>query len=187
MNFKEAQKKVVSKRVIGALIAVPAITSTAVSFLKMLYFRLDDGSQLGSAIARPFKQLVYLIYENTQFLGVFWKHSPTPDQINLSDSQNIYFLAIYILFFVGLAFIASGNKLSRRLYEINQKIEEQLIEESIKGSEGRSRMQIEDSTQAPTSTIFSQLHQLYIAPIVTAVVVAIIIEFGPIIIKVFGA
>jgi len=176
VNFKEAQKKVVEKRVIGAVISVPTIISTAVSFLKMLYFRLDDGTQIGSAIARPFKQLVYWIYENTQFLGVFWQHSPTPNQINLSDSQNLYFLVIYILFFVGLAFAASGNKLSRRLYKINQKIENQLIEESIKGSGRRSRSQIEESTQVPSSTIFSQLHQLYIAPIITAVVGAIIIK-----------
>ena len=176
MNFKEARKKVVTKRIIGAAIAVPTIISTAVSFLKMLYFRLDDGSQMGSAIARPFKQLVYWVYENTQFLGVFWRQSPTPNQMELSDPQNIYFMAIYILFFIGLAFIASGNKLSRRLFKINQKIEDQLIEESIKGSGGRSRLQIEESTQVPSSTIFSQLHQLYIAPVVTAVAGAIIIK-----------
>lgn len=176
MNFKEAQKKVVAKRVIGAVVFVPAIISTVVSFLKMLYFRLDDGTQVGSAIARPFKQLVYGIYENTQFLGMFWQHSPIPNQMKFSDSQNLYFLGIYILVFVGLAFFSSGKKLSRRLYKINQKIEDQLIEESIKGSVGRSRSQIEESTQVPSSTIFSQLHQLYVAPVITAVVGAVIIK-----------
>lgn len=176
MNFKEAQRKAVSKKVIGVAIALPSIISTVVSLLKMLYFRLDDGTQMGSFIARPFKQFVSWAYENTQFLNIFWQHSPTPNQTNFPDTQNIYFIAIYILFFVGLAFVASGIKLSVRLAKINQKIEDQLIEESIKGTTGRSRTEIEESTDIPSSTIFSQLHQLYIAPVVTAVIGAVIIK-----------
>jgi len=84
--------------------------------------------------------------------------------------QNVYFLSIYFLIFVGLAFYASGGKLNRRLRKINQKIEDQLIAESIKGEGGRNRQQIEESVDIQSSTIFSQIHQLYIAPIVVAVV-----------------
>lgn len=176
MNFKEAKSKAFNKKLLGAAIAVPSIISTVISFLKMAYFRLDDGSQLGGMIARPFKQLVSWIYENTQFLKLFWSNSPTPNHMDLPESDNVYFIIIYMLVFVGFAFYASGKKLSVRLAKINEKIENQLIEESIKGSAARSREEIERITEIPSSSIFKQLHQLYLAPVVTAVVGALLIK-----------
>ena len=170
MNFHEAKSKVWTYKIIGVLIALLAITSTIISMLKMLYFRLEDGTAMGAAIARPFKQLVSVVYENTQALALFWQRSPTPTLDELMSRQNVYFLSIYFLIFVGLAFYASGGKLNRRLRKINQKIEDQLIAESIKGEGGRNRQQIEESVDIQSSTIFSQIHQLYIAPIVVAVV-----------------
>lgn len=170
MNFHEAKSKVWTYKIIGVLIALPAITSTIISMLKMLYFRLEDGTAMGSAIARPFKQLVSVVYENTQALALFWQNSPTPSLGELLSRQNVYFLSIYVLFFVGLAFYTSGGKLNRRLKAINQKIEDQLIAESIRGDGGRSRQQIEESIDVPSSTIFSQFHQLYIAPVIVAVI-----------------
>lgn len=177
MNFKEAKKKLIFKRIVGLSVAVPALISTVISILRMLYFRLDDGSNMGSMIAKPFKALSLWLYENTTpLLSLFWEHSPVPNPRYFSDSQNFYFVAIYLFFFVGLAFLASGKKLSIRLVSINQKIEDQLIEESIKGSTARTRHQIEESTEIPSSSIFSQLHQLYISPVITAVVGALIIK-----------
>lgn len=170
MNFHEAKSKVWTYKVIGVLIALPAITSTIISMLKMLYFRLGDGTAIGAAIARPFKQLVSVVYENTQALALFWQRSPTPTLDELMSRQNVYFLVFYILVFVGLAFFTSGGKLNRRLRKKNQKIEDQLIAESIKGDGGRNRQQIEESIDVQPSTIFSQFHQLYLAPIVVAVV-----------------
>ncbi|MFB2649401.1 YniB family protein [Shewanella mangrovisoli] len=176
VNFHEAKSKALFKKIVGVVIALPAIISTAISVLKMLYFRLDDGTKFGSAIAKPFKQLVQLIYENTHILNLFWQHSPTPDLADFLNRQNLYFFAVYVLFFVGLAYFSSGGQLSRRLRKISQKIEDQLIEESIKGSASKNRQQIEESIEVPSSTIFSQLHQLYFAPVITAVVGAIILK-----------
>jgi hypothetical protein len=177
MNFQEAKKKVVVKRIVGAAVGVTALISTAVSLLKMLYFRIDDGTQLGGAIARPLKSLVSWAYENThQFVGWFWQYSPTPDQMHLGEQENAYFLVIYLLIFVGAAFFASGNKLADRLRRIRQKIEDQVIEESIKGRDARSREQIENETEIPESSIFSQFHQLYLAPILVGVVVALLLK-----------
>ncbi|MFZ8169091.1 YniB family protein [Alteromonas macleodii] len=178
MNFHEAKSKVWTYKIIGVLIALPAITSTIISMLKMLYFRLEDGTAMGSAIARPFKQLVSLIYENTQALVLFWQHSPTPILNDLMSRQNAYFLAVYLLFFVGLAFYSSGGRLNRRLRKINQKIEDQLIAESIREGGGRNRQQIEESIEVPPSTIFSQFHQLYLAPIVVAVVGGVFLKLA---------
>jgi len=177
VNFKEAKSKAFNKKLLGAAIAVPSIISTAISFLKMVYFRLDHGSQLGGMIARPFKQLVSRVFENTQFLNIFWGNSPTPNHMDLPDPNNIYFIIIYIMVFVGFAFYASGKKLGARLAKINKKIENQVIEESIRGSAARTREDIERATEIPSSSIFKQLHQLYVAPVVTAVVGALLIKF----------
>ena len=143
----------------------------------MVYFRIDDGSQFGGIIARPFKALVSWVYENTyQFFGWFWEYSPTPDQMHLIKPENGHFFAIYLLFFIGVAFFASGNKLALRLSDINQKIEDQVIEESIKGQKARDREQIEKETEIPSSSIFSQFHQLYLAPIVVGIIVALLLK-----------
>ncbi|MBE0458081.1 YniB family protein (plasmid) [Pseudoalteromonas sp. KG3] len=178
MNFHEAKSKVWSYKIIGFVIALPAITSTVISMLKMLYFRLEDGTAMGATIARPFKQLVSVVYENTQALTLFWQYSPTPSLDELLSRQNVYFLSIYVLVFVGLAFFTSGGKLNRRLRKINQKIEDQLIAESIRGDIGRNRQQIEESIEVPPSTIFSQFHQLYLAPIFVAVVGGVFLKLA---------
>lgn len=178
MNFKEARRKSINKRLLGVAISAPAIVSTSISLLKMIYFRLDDGSQLGSVIARPFKAFVSWVYENTQFFDFFWEKSPTPDHLHPFQIENACFIFIYLMVFVGFAFFSSGAKLSRRLSEINEKIENQLIEESMKGEGARSRMEIEQSTVVPSSSIFSQFHQLYLAPVVTGIVVAVLLELA---------
>ena len=110
MNFQEAKGKSITKKIIGIVIAVPAIISTFISILKVFYFRIDDGSQIGGAIARPFKQLVFFIYEKTQALNFFWNNSPTPNHAIISEPHNIYFIVIYLIIFVGFAFYASGKK-----------------------------------------------------------------------------
>ena len=177
MNFQEAQKKVFIKRVAGAAIGIPALISTVVSVLKMLYYRIDDGTQLGGAIARPLKSLVSWAYENThQYNEWFWNYSPTPDHLNLAKSENAYFIGIYLLIFVGTALFASGNKLARRLSKLREKIEDQVIAESIKGEKARSREQIERESEIPEYSIFSQFHQLYLAPIVVALVAALLLK-----------
>ena len=178
MNLKQAKQKVVTTRVVGVAISVPALVSTVISLLKMIYLRIDDGTQLGSTIARPIQALVSLVYENTErFLGWFWEHSPTPDPMHLTKLENGYFLAIYLLIFLGMALFSSGNKLARRLNDINQKVEDQTIMESIRGSEARTREQIENEVEIPPSSIFSQFHQLYLAPIVVGIIIALSLKF----------
>ncbi|MBE4372811.1 yfeABCD locus regulator, partial [Vibrio parahaemolyticus] len=85
MNFYEAKRKSLFYRIVGFAIVVPCVVSTIISFLKMIYFRLDDGPRLGSAFAAPFKNLVAFIYQNTEFLMIFWKNSPTPNHMHLAE------------------------------------------------------------------------------------------------------
>lgn len=179
VNFKQAKQKIILKKVLALSIGIPAIISTVVSLLRMIYFKLNDGSQLGEAISRPLKLIVLWAYENTQqYIGWFWSHSPTPDIRNLTELENIYFLGIYLLIFVGMAFWASGAKLANRLRQISQKIEDQIIEESIKGEVARSRKQMEKETVIPENSIFSQIHQLYLAPIIVGLIIALLVKLS---------
>ena len=66
MKYKEALRKSFIKRILGVSIALPSAISTVISILKMMYFRIDDGSMIGGAIAKPFKQFVYFIYPMCQ-------------------------------------------------------------------------------------------------------------------------
>ena len=141
-----------------------------------MYFKIDDGSKFGGMIAAPFKKLVSLIYENTQFLSVLWEHSPMPDHMNISDINNAYFFITYAVLFIGIALKASGRKLGRRLSKIKEQIEDQIIKESLSGNLARSREEIEDAIEIPNSSIFTQFQQLYIAPIITAVIATVIVK-----------
>lgn len=176
MNYKEAKNTALVRKLAGLSIALPAILSSVISLLKMIYFRISDGSQLGEMIARPFRMLVSFVYENTRFLNFFWENSPTPDIKHLLVIENYMFLTIYVAIFVGFAFYASGSKLSARLREINEKIENQMIQESIKGERARTREEIESSTNIPTPNIFTQFHTLYLAPVITGIIVAVILK-----------
>lgn len=179
MNFKQAKKKIILKRILGLFIGIPSLISTVVSLLRMIYFRLDDSSQLGEVISPPLKLIVLWAHENTQqYIGWFWSHSPTPDLRNLTDLENVYFLGIYLLIFVGMAFWASGTKLARRLRQISRKIENQIIEESIKGERARGREQIEKETVIPENSILSQIHQLYLAPIIVGLIIALLVKLS---------
>lgn len=177
MNLAQAKKRATAKICVGLLIAIPALISTAISLLRMIYFRMEDGTQFGAMLARPFKNLVAIIYQHTQFLEPFWQHSPTPSLTPPFSSENYPFAAIYVLFFVGIAFLASGKKIFQRLQTIQIQIEDQLIAESIKGTTARSREEIESNVSIPRSSVFAQVHALYIAPIVTAIIVALILKF----------
>ncbi len=177
MNYREALQKSRIKKLVGVSIALPAAISTVISLLKMIYFRVSDGSKLGEAIATPFKKIVELIHGLTaDYLQFFWDKSPTPNFLLLKDQENISFLVIYAAFFIGLAFYASGKRLSNMLRDINKQIEKQLIKESIQGKGSRTRLEIEGSAEVPSSSIFEQFHQLYLAPIVTAIIGGIFLK-----------
>lgn len=178
MNFKEAKRKVMLKRTVGLSIVVLTLISTVVSIFKVLYLRLDNGSDVGGVLSSPFKALAYLVYENTTpLLSKFWAYSPVPNLKDLSDVQNIYFFVVYLFFFVGVAFLVSGKELSIRLKLINQQIENKLISESRSGYSARARSEIENSEEISSPSIFDRFHKLYLAPVIVAVVGAVIIKY----------
>lgn len=77
-----------------------------------------------------------------------------------------------------MAFKASGDKLAIRLARIREDIENQIIKESIDGKTTRSKQEIEKSIVVPNASIFKQIQQLYVAPIVTAVIAGVLLKFS---------
>ena len=175
MKYNDSKRKVTIRFLYGILIFLPSALSTIISILKMFYYRLDNGTNLGHAISALFKGITVFAYKHTSFLRIFWEYSPVVNPLNFLEDQSIQFFIIYILFFIGCSFIRSALHLRNRLKAIDQQIEEQLIKESIQGNQ-QTRQQIENSVSVSLS---SKIHDLYIAPLIVAIV-------GAIIIKLFG-
>jgi len=145
----------------------------------MLYFNFHDGTGIFGALAKIFQKLVYLIYENTQFLDIFWDNCPTPTLNQLNVQDNIYFILLYGLIFIGSALYSSGKKLSIRLDEISTIIDNQLIHASISNSEvTRIREEMRNNTNINDSSIFSQIHQLYIAPFIITIIGGVVLKLS---------
>lgn len=176
MNYQQALKESRLKRIIGSIISLIGIVSSIISMLKMLYFNFDDGTVIGGVLSKIFKNLISLIYQNTQFLNIFWQNCPSPNLNQLNTQDNIYFLLLYGLIFIGLALYSSGKKLAIRLNDINIIIENQLIQESIRNGVVRTRQELENNTNIEDSSIFSQVHELYIAPLAISVLGGIILK-----------
>lgn len=178
MNYQQALNKSRLKRIIGFIILLIGIISSTISILRMLYFNFDDGTVISGALSKVFKNLISLIYENTQFLNIFWENCPTPNLNQLYTQDNIYFILLYILIFIGSAVYSSGKKLAIRLSEINTMIENELIHESIRDGERRTRQEMQNNANINDSSIFSQVHQLYIAPLIITVIGGVFLKLS---------
>ncbi|MBC3375939.1 hypothetical protein HU762_18480 [Pseudomonas sp. SWRI92] len=177
MNIRDAQRKASLKMLLGAGIAILSLISTVISTLLMFSSKLDDGSAIGSAIAYQLKRFAYFCYEHTGGLHWLWDLAPIPDPYWLTSPSNFWFIAVYLGIFVGSALFSSGAASKARIRRINREIEDQLIKESIAGTRSRTRAQIEQSVDIPGSSIWKQWHELYLAPLVTTIVGALILKF----------
>ena len=176
MTYEYAKKKVHYGRLIGGVVVIVAFLFTVISVLKLLYFGLDNGDALSSAIARPVKIFVYFIYENTQQLSFFWEYAPTPNIKIISAQSNLWFLLSYISLFVGAAIFGSANVLARRLKIIEKQIEDEIIKSSISGNRKRSREEIRNSVEIPSPKIFKRVHELYLAPLIIGLLLALLVK-----------
>ena len=178
MNYKSAKHKSIYQRVLGTLIGLISFTVLIISVLKFFYFRLDGDGTFSALFSNLIKKLIHIIYEKTQFLSCIWELAPVPNHLNLSDQGNIHFLSVYCIFFIGIALKSAGDKLAKRLLNIREQIEEQLIKESIHSKEPRTREEIERSISIKSTSFFSQFQQLYIAPLLTAIVAGVILKLN---------
>jgi hypothetical protein len=174
MNYLEAKHDVFLKRAIGLSILLLCAVFTFISVLKFMYFGFDHGGALLANLTYTLKRLVSAIYEKTQYLSLVWKYAPVPNQSKLLSIGNLCLFIWYLGIFVGLSIFRAGNRLSARLRQINQDIEDELIRQSVRNAPQRTRKQIEGRTDIPRQSMWKEIHTLYVAPFVVGIVLLIL-------------
>ncbi|WP_145501006.1 YniB family protein, partial [Yersinia bercovieri] len=154
MTYQQAGRVAVIKRIAGWLVFIPALLSTLISIINFAYQYSQNSTGINAVMLDFIHVMTDMIRFNTTFLDIFWFNSPVPDFDQGFSVANIMFFIIYMLIFVGLSLQASGARMSRQVRHIREGIEDQLILEQAKGSEGRSREQLEERIVLPHHTIF---------------------------------
>jgi hypothetical protein len=166
MTYQQAGRIAVLKRVLGWVVFIPSVVSTIISVLKFMYDHSEKQAGINAVMLDFAHVIIEMMRFNTPFLNIFWFNSPTPD---FHQHLNIVFWLIFALIFVGLALQASGARMSRQTRFLREGVEDQLILEKAKGSEGLSREQIEARIVVPHNTIFLQIFPLYVLPVILIV------------------
>ena len=166
MTDQQAGRIAVLKRVLGWVIFIPAVVSTIISVLKFMYDHSEKQAGINAVMLDFAHVMIEMMRFNTPFLNLFWYNSPTPD---FQHQLNVGFWIIFALIFVGLALQASGARMSRQARFLREGVQDQMILEKAKGSEGMTREQIESRIVVPHHTIFLQIFPLYVLPVIIIV------------------
>ncbi|WP_210486760.1 YniB family protein [Pantoea ananatis] len=166
MTYQQAGRIAILKRVVGWIVFLLALLSTIISLLSFLFKHSEKKPGIDAVMLDFIHVMVDMIRFNTPFLNIFWHNSPVPE---FNGQMNLGFWLIYILIFIGLALEASGARMGRQVRHVREGIEDQMILEEAKGSEGRTRQQVEEKVRIPRHTIFLQIFPLYILPIVIVI------------------
>ncbi|AKH64969.1 MULTISPECIES: YniB family protein [Photorhabdus] len=166
MTYQKAGYIAIIKRVLGWVIFIPALLSTIVSVINLAWLHGIKGSGINAVLDDFLKMMAEMVRFNTSFLDFFWKNSPTPVRLAGFTGENMSFLIIYFLIFVGLAMNASGQRMYRQVKFVRENIEDQLIIEKVKDNGGLTREQIESRIKLPHHTLFSQIYILYVSPVI---------------------
>ncbi|TKI05607.1 YniB family protein [Martelella alba] len=170
MTYQQAGRLAVIKRLAGWIIFIPALLSTLISLLKYLYQHAEQNKGINAVVSDFFHVMIDMLRFNTPFLNMFWYNSPQPTFERALFDGNIGFWVVYVLIFVGLALQASGARMSRQAKHVREGVEDQMVLEQARGSEGLSRAQLEEKIIMPRHTIFLQIFPLYVLPVVIAVI-----------------
>ncbi|WP_286931611.1 YniB family protein [Leclercia sp. UBA5958] len=163
MTYQQAGRIAILKQIAGWVIFIPTVISTIISVLKFMYDHSEKQAGINAVMLDFAHVMIEMMRFNTPFLNFFWFNSPTPD---FKQSLNIGFWIIFALIFVALALQASGARMRRQTRFLREGLEDQLILEKAKGSEGMNREQIESRIVVPHHTIFLQIFPLYVLPVI---------------------
>lgn len=169
MTYQQAGRIALVKRIAGWILFIPALLSTFISLANYVYQYTQKKQGIDAVLLDFLHLMIDMTRFNTPFLNIFWYNSPMPDFSRWFTAANVMFWIIYFLIFVGLALQVSGARMARQSRAIREGIEDQLILEKMKGSEGRSRAELESRVDVPHHTIFLQFFPLYILPLTIAV------------------
>lgn len=171
MNFEQACRTVRQKKIIGAIIILVFGLLTAVGFIKFIYIQASQGTVGGIDLLHPVKYLIAELYFLPYFPRFIWSFSPTLDLENsLVSKDNLSFYFVYAMTFVGIAIYASGSRLNKEIKEILSEIRKEDIKRTARGEPPRPDIREDTSLPVKNESFFSQVNQLYIAPIVVAII-----------------
>ena len=171
MNYFYAKKKALVSKSLGYILMLICFITLTISILNALYFHFDN-SPLLEGIAKLVKSFVNLIYQNTQFLKIFWDNTPIPNLMNPFDKSNLGFIAIYVVLFVGASMVRYGNRLLKRLRKIDEQIQDELMKNQLKGIV-RHESELREVISIPSNSF----HSLYLAPIIVGLLIPFIMFF----------
>lgn len=170
MTYRQAQFVAIIKRILGWIVFTLALLSTTISIINFIYVYNWDAHELGPTVKDFIRVFVEMLRANTGFLDYFWVNSPLPTVGTGFSQNNLLFLFVYFLMFVGLALSASGARISRQLKSVKEKVEDMAIIEQLKEKEeAETYQQLMSKLRFPHHTIFLQIFRLYVLPIVIAV------------------
>lgn len=176
MTHHQANVVALIKRIVGIVIFIPALVSTIISLFKYLVEPKEQMQEMTAAVMDFVKVMVDMLHQYTRFLEYFWINSPIPNLSNWTASNSLWFIAIFVLIFVGLALQAAGARLTRRVYSIREGVIQRAALEGMNGAEGRSREELQKLVSIPNTSIFAQFGLLYVAPIIWGVIVYVILR-----------
>ncbi|MGK6325780.1 YniB family protein [Erwinia sp. DT-104] len=171
MDYNQARKTVRQKKMIGAVIILVFGLLTIFGFIKFIYIQAIQGSNGGIDLLHPVKYLIAELYYLPYFPRFIWPISPAPDFENsLFSKGNLYFYFVYAMTFVGMAVYASGSELNKEIKEILSEIRKEDIKRTARGESPRPDIREDRSLPVKNESFFSQVNELYIAPIVVAII-----------------
>lgn len=180
MTFQQAERVAIVKIIAGWVIFIVALLSTIISLVNFAYQHSESNEQNKGVSAVVF-DVMHIMADvartSTSFFNIFWHNSPVPQFGTELTTGNIMFIAIGWCIFLGMALQASGARIRRQVKHVREGLEDQLIIEQTKGSEGRSREQLEEKISLPSHTISKHYFTLYIWPALILVGVYMAINF----------
>ncbi|WP_127959384.1 YniB family protein [Serratia microhaemolytica] len=178
MTYQQAGRVAMLKRIFGWAIFIPALISTVISLLGFMQQYGAEWRGINAVMLDFLYLAIDVIRFNTEWLDIFWRNSPLPTlEHGIFEGRNLVFVIIYFLMFVGLALQASGARIARQVKFVRENLENQMILEQAKGSEGQTRSQLEARIKLPHHTIFLQFFRLYVLPLLIAVCGYILVKF----------
>lgn len=177
MNYQQAVKKITQRRIVGFVVTMAGVVLFLATLLKflalqsMIMTQYQATYRVGNAILGMLKDLDSLSF--SPFL--LWDYVPEVEPENLLSLNGAWFLCIYLAMFIGVSFWSSARKLSLRVKSIEQKIEDENIARSLRGEKPIVPGKNGGDVPVTPVSIFSQIHQLYIAPVIAGLLLAIVV------------
>lgn len=167
MTLSQSRTQSVIKKVIGWVLFLLAAISTLISMLGYLSSHTQKIAGVNAVLSDFIRVIVDMVRFNTPFLNLFWQHAPIPD---FAHSSNLFFWIIYCFIFFGMALNAAGSRQWRQYRYVQENIENQLVLEQAKLSDGLDRMSLEQRVSLPGHTPFRQYYLLYVLPILVIII-----------------